>query len=315
MPRPHLRLARAGSAGGTAPATSAAVGGEFPATLWTVRPIVVVAHGQMRQPEGPHPGDRFGCMDNSIDSGVDTSRPASLLRPPSVPADLESLRALQLERLQWSLRHAYENVPHYRRAFDEAGVTAGRPARARRPGALPVHHQGRPARQLPLRHVRGAAREGLAHPRLQRHHRPAHGGRLHQGRHRHLGRGDGALDRGGGRPGRGHGARRLRLWPVHRRHRRALRRRAPRLHGRPGLRRHDRAPGPAHRGLPARGSSWSPRPTSWRSSTRWRPRASTPGRPPSRSASSAPSPGPSRCARRSSGAPTSGRSTSTASPR
>src|SRR5690242_8366008 len=34
----------------------------------------------------------------------------------------DELRALQLERLQWTLRHAYENVPHYRRAFDEAGV-------------------------------------------------------------------------------------------------------------------------------------------------------------------------------------------------
>ncbi|WP_345420493.1 phenylacetate--CoA ligase PaaK [Pseudonocardia xishanensis] len=34
----------------------------------------------------------------------------------------DELRALQLERLRWTLRHAYENVPHYRRAFDEAGV-------------------------------------------------------------------------------------------------------------------------------------------------------------------------------------------------
>jgi phenylacetate-CoA ligase len=30
---------------------------------------------------------------------------------------------LQLERMRWSLRHAYANVPHYRRAFDAAGVT------------------------------------------------------------------------------------------------------------------------------------------------------------------------------------------------
>jgi len=37
-------------------------------------------------------------------------------------APLEALQALQLERLQWSLRHAYENVPHYRRKFDAAGV-------------------------------------------------------------------------------------------------------------------------------------------------------------------------------------------------
>lgn len=32
------------------------------------------------------------------------------------------LRELQLERLQWTLRHAYENVPFYRKAFDAAGV-------------------------------------------------------------------------------------------------------------------------------------------------------------------------------------------------
>ena len=32
------------------------------------------------------------------------------------------LRAVQLERLRWSLEHAYENVPHYRRKFNAAGV-------------------------------------------------------------------------------------------------------------------------------------------------------------------------------------------------
>ncbi|MEW6371044.1 MAG: phenylacetate--CoA ligase PaaK [Pseudomonadota bacterium] len=37
-------------------------------------------------------------------------------------ASRDELQALQLERLQWSLKHAYENVPHYRKAFDEAGV-------------------------------------------------------------------------------------------------------------------------------------------------------------------------------------------------
>src|SRR6187455_1145967 len=35
---------------------------------------------------------------------------------------VDELRALQRERLQWSLRHAYDNVPHYRAAFDAAGV-------------------------------------------------------------------------------------------------------------------------------------------------------------------------------------------------
>ena len=39
-------------------------------------------------------------------------------------ADLtdEQLRDLQLQRLQQTLRRAYDNVPHYRKAFDDAGV-------------------------------------------------------------------------------------------------------------------------------------------------------------------------------------------------
>jgi phenylacetate-CoA ligase len=48
----------------------------------------------------------------------------------SLPGELEpierasrdELQALQLERLRWSLKHAYENVPHYREAFDARGV-------------------------------------------------------------------------------------------------------------------------------------------------------------------------------------------------
>ena len=37
-------------------------------------------------------------------------------------ASQDELRALQLQRLQWSLKHAYDNVPHYRQAFDAKGV-------------------------------------------------------------------------------------------------------------------------------------------------------------------------------------------------
>ncbi|HET9500406.1 MAG TPA: phenylacetate--CoA ligase PaaK [Marmoricola sp.] len=44
------------------------------------------------------------------------------LREPIETASLDELRALQLERLQWSVRHAYANVAHYHRALDEAGV-------------------------------------------------------------------------------------------------------------------------------------------------------------------------------------------------
>ena len=41
---------------------------------------------------------------------------------PIETASRDEIEALQLERLQWSLSHAYTNVPHYRTAFDAAGV-------------------------------------------------------------------------------------------------------------------------------------------------------------------------------------------------
>ncbi|MFP8902999.1 phenylacetate--CoA ligase PaaK [Streptomyces atacamensis] len=66
---------------------------------------------------------------------ADTVPPAATPAPPPgrapAPAaldaaermDRDELRALQLDRLRSTLRHAYENVEHYRRAFEEAGVT------------------------------------------------------------------------------------------------------------------------------------------------------------------------------------------------
>ena len=41
---------------------------------------------------------------------------------PIETASPKKLQALQLERLRWSLKHAYDRVPHYRRKFDAAGV-------------------------------------------------------------------------------------------------------------------------------------------------------------------------------------------------
>jgi phenylacetate-CoA ligase len=46
--------------------------------------------------------------------------PATL--DPAERLSVDELRAQQLERLRWSLRHAYDHVPHHRRAFDDAGV-------------------------------------------------------------------------------------------------------------------------------------------------------------------------------------------------
>jgi phenylacetate-CoA ligase len=61
---------------------------------------------------------------------VDGDQETNMVQRNPQPGELEAierasrdeLQALQLDRLRWSLRHAYENVAHYRRAFDEAGV-------------------------------------------------------------------------------------------------------------------------------------------------------------------------------------------------
>ncbi|WP_347820481.1 phenylacetate--CoA ligase PaaK [uncultured Planktomarina sp.] len=37
-------------------------------------------------------------------------------------ASRDEIEALQLERMRWSLTHAYTNVPHYKQSFDAAGV-------------------------------------------------------------------------------------------------------------------------------------------------------------------------------------------------
>src|ERR1700728_4699952 len=47
--------------------------------------------------------------------------PAGELEPIET-ASVDELRALQLERLRWSLRHAYDNVTYYRKMFDVAAV-------------------------------------------------------------------------------------------------------------------------------------------------------------------------------------------------
>lgn len=41
---------------------------------------------------------------------------------PIESASIDELRALQLSRMQWSLNHAYSNVPFYKQSFDEKGV-------------------------------------------------------------------------------------------------------------------------------------------------------------------------------------------------
>ncbi|XHS76406.1 phenylacetate--CoA ligase PaaK [Burkholderiaceae bacterium UC74_6] len=49
-------------------------------------------------------------------------RPAPGDLEPIECASRDELQALQLQRLRWTLAHAYANVPHYKAAFDAAGV-------------------------------------------------------------------------------------------------------------------------------------------------------------------------------------------------
>ncbi|MCS4502706.1 Phenylacetate-coenzyme A ligase [wastewater metagenome] len=48
--------------------------------------------------------------------------PLRTLLEPVETCTLDELRHVQLERLRWSLNHAYKNVPFYRESFDRAGV-------------------------------------------------------------------------------------------------------------------------------------------------------------------------------------------------
>ncbi|HOL65199.1 MAG TPA: AMP-binding protein, partial [Accumulibacter sp.] len=41
---------------------------------------------------------------------------------PIETASRDEIAALQLQRLKWSVKHAYDNVPHYRKTFAAAGV-------------------------------------------------------------------------------------------------------------------------------------------------------------------------------------------------
>ena len=167
-------------------------------------------------------------------------------------ASRDEIAALQLARLQATLRRAYDHVAHYRAAFDQAGVHPDDLRTLADLARFPFTTKEDLRRHYPFGMFAVPRARGRAHPRLVGHDRQADGGRLHQGRHRDLGRGLRALDPGRRRPPGRSRPRGLRLRPVHRRPRRALRRRAARLHGGADVGRHDRAPGPADRRLRAR---------------------------------------------------------------
>src|SRR6218665_3585525 len=52
-------------------------------------------------------------------------QPAPAALDPMESASRDAIEALQLQRLGWTVQHAYDNVAHYRRAFDARGVLPG----------------------------------------------------------------------------------------------------------------------------------------------------------------------------------------------
>ena len=53
---------------------------------------------------------------------MNAKAPAKDALDPIENASRDEISALQLERLKWSVKHAYDNVEHYKLGFDEAGV-------------------------------------------------------------------------------------------------------------------------------------------------------------------------------------------------
>lgn len=51
--------------------------------------------------------------------------PAKNTLEPIEIASRDEIEALQLKRMQWSIHHAYENVPHYKASYDAAGIHPG----------------------------------------------------------------------------------------------------------------------------------------------------------------------------------------------
>ena len=183
-------------------------------------------------------------------------RPGAAAKRPRADRDRlarRDRRACSSSGLKWSLKHAYDNVAHYKRRL-RPGRRASRRSQARSP--ICASFRSPPKTTCATNYPFGM----FAVPREQVARIHASSGTT--GKPTVVGytardidiwadvmR---ALDARERLPARHAGAHRLRLRAVHRRARRALRRRAARLHGGAGLRRHDRAAGQADRRFQAR---------------------------------------------------------------
>ena len=127
--------------------------------------------------------------------------PTARSTPPSGWASTSCARC-SCDRLQWTLRHAYENVPHYRAAFDAAGVHPDDCRELADLAKFPTTSKADLRENYPFGMFAVPQEQVRRVHASSRHHRPAHRRRLHRARHRHLGHGHGPLDPRRRRPAR-----------------------------------------------------------------------------------------------------------------
>ena len=167
-------------------------------------------------------------------------------------ASRDEIAALQFDRLRKTLRRSYDNVPHMRAKFEAAGVHPDDCRRLEDLAKFPF------TTKADLRDTYPFGMFAVPHDKIARIH--ASSGTT--GKPTVVGYTKADIDvwsdvmarsirAAGGRAGH-EGPCRLRLRPLHRRPRRALRRRAAGLRRHPGFGRHDRAAGAAHPRFQAR---------------------------------------------------------------
>ncbi len=91
--------------------------------VYLQRRLAVVALPKEHVQDWADARSRSTCARGS--QSVSTSRPTAKTQAQFEPietASRDEIAALQLERMKWSLQHAYDNVPHYRASFDQRGV-------------------------------------------------------------------------------------------------------------------------------------------------------------------------------------------------
>ena len=93
---------------------------------------------------------------------------------------VDELRARQLERLQWSVRHAFDHVPHYRKAFEDRGVHPDDIRSLDDTRLLPFTSKADLRANYPFGMFAVPREQVVAGARLQRHDRQAHRRRLHR---------------------------------------------------------------------------------------------------------------------------------------